>query len=364
MKKKIKILYLLLTAILGVAFVVGGCSSSGNDDDDDVATTLAVVSTFPADLAAGVYRDSQITATFNNAMDPATIVAANFALMQGVTPVAGTVVYDVPTRTAIFAPVGILGVSTAYSATVTTGVRDLAGDPLAANKQWSFTTGPAGLGPAPVGLGTAGTYVILAKTAVSNVPTSAITGNVGLSPAAESYITGFSQTDATGYAVSPQVTGFIYAADMVPPTNTNLTTAVENMETAYTDAAGRSGPDYLDLGAGNIGGMTLTAGLYKWGSGVTIPTDVTLSGGANDDVWIFQISGTLTVTGDVILSGGAKPQNIFWQVATGATLKAGSHFEGIILSQSSITLETGATMNGRALAQTQVVLDGNTVVEP
>ena len=111
-------------------------------------------------------------------------------------------------------------------------------------------------------MGTAGNYVILAKTAINNVPTSAITGDLGLSPAATSYITGFSLTDFTGYATSAQVTGKVYAADMVSPTPTNLTTAVQNMITAYNDAAGRPSPDYLELGTGNIGGQNINMRVF------------------------------------------------------------------------------------------------------
>jgi hypothetical protein len=216
-----------------------------------------------------------------------------------------------------------------------------------------------------VSLGTAGNYVILAKTAISTVPPSAITGDIGLSPAAESFITGFSQTDATGYATAPQVTGFIYAADMAPPTPTNLTTAISDMETAYTDAAGRVTPDFTELGSGEIGGQTLSPGLYSWTSTVTISSDVTISGASND-VWIFQISGDLTASGstNVFLSGGALAKNIFWQVAGAVTVGTAAHLEGIILSSTAITLGTGASMNGRALAQSQVALDQNTVVEP
>ncbi len=216
-----------------------------------------------------------------------------------------------------------------------------------------------------VNLRASGNYVILAKTAINNSPTSIITGNLGLSPAAESFITGLSLTDATGYATSAQVTGHVFAADMVSPTSSNLTTAVENMITAYNDAAGRSNPDYLELGTGNIGGRTLTPGLYKWTNTVTIPTTVTLNGGPND-VWVFQISENLTMSAatNVILQGGAKAKNIFWQVAGEATIGVGSHFEGIILSMTGITFETGASINGRALAQTAVILDANTIVGP
>jgi len=221
-------------------------------------------------------------------------------------------------------------------------------------------------GPAPVLLGTAGNFVILAKTSVSTVPSSVITGDVGVSPAATSYLTGFSLTMVgTTSATSPQVTGSLYGADMTAPTSSNLTTAISDMATAYTDAAGRPTPDVLNLGTGEIGGQTLAPGLYTWTTGVTISTDVTLSGGSND-VWIFQIPGDLAMSAgkNVALFGGAKAKNIFWQVAGAVEIGTNAHFEGIILSQTAITLRTGASMNGRALAQSAVSLDKNTVTKP
>ena len=218
----------------------------------------------------------------------------------------------------------------------------------------------------PVLLGTAGNFVILAKTAISTVPTSAITGDIGVSPAATSFLTGFSLTKVgTTSATASQVTGTLYGADMTTPTNSNLTTAVSNMEAAYTDAAGRTTPDVLNLGTGEIGGQTLAPGLYKWTTGVTISSDVTFAGGAND-VWIMQIPGTLTMSSAkrITLSGGAMAKNIFWQVAGFAEIGTNAHFEGLILSQTEIRLRTGASMNGRALAQSQVTLDQNAVTRP
>jgi hypothetical protein len=221
-------------------------------------------------------------------------------------------------------------------------------------------------GPGPVLLGAAGNYVILATTGVSTVPASVITGDVGLSPAATSFLTGFSLTMVgTISATSPQVTGSLYGADMSPPTSTNLTTAVTNMGTAYTDAAGRPTPDFLDLGVGEIGGKTLLPGLYKWTTGVTASSDLFISGGPND-VWIFQIPGNLLLNPakKILLSGGAQARNIFWQVAGTVSIKTTAHFEGIILSQTSITMETGSSINGRLLAQSAVSLDKSTVKAP
>ena len=137
------------------------------------------------------------------------------------------------------------------------------------------------------------------------------------------------------------------------------------MDSAYTDAAGRPSPDFSEPGTGNLGGLTLVPGLYKWSNTVTIPTDVTIAGGPND-VWIFQIAGNLTMSSAVkiTLSGGAQASHIFWQVAGEATLGTTAHFEGVLLSMTGITLQTGASLHGRALAQTAVILDANAVTAP
>lgn len=227
-------------------------------------------------------------------------------------------------------------------------------------------SGPGGHGPAPVNLGSSSGYVILAKTGVSSVPTSAVTGNIGISPAAATFITGFSLTLGAGaaFATSTQVTGSIFAPGYAAPTPVNLTAAVSAMETAYTNAAGRVGPDHTELASGNIGGLTLPAGLYKWSSAVTIPASVTLTGSATD-VWIFQIAGGLTMASNknVVLTGGALASNVFWQVAGNVTIGTGAHMEGQMLGQTAISLGTGASANGRLLAQTAVTLASSTVVQ-
>lgn len=219
----------------------------------------------------------------------------------------------------------------------------------------------------PVNLGTAGDFVILAQSGISTVPASAITGDIGVSPIDSTAVTGFSLIlDASGqFATSTQVTGKVYAPDYAAPTPVNLTTAIGDMQTAYTDAAGRTTPDFTELGAGEIGGLTLVPGLYKWGTDVWISSDVTLSGGP-DDVWIFQIAGKIIQANGtkVFLSGGALARNVFWQTFGNVALGTTSHFEGIILTQTAITLATGASINGRLLAQTAVTLDASTVVGP
>jgi hypothetical protein len=223
--------------------------------------------------------------------------------------------------------------------------------------------GPA-VSAASVDLGSAGGFVILAKSGITNVPTSMITGNLGVSPVTETAITGFPLTkDATGtFSTTPQVTGKIFAADDTVPTPNDLTVAIGAMQTAFTDAAGRA-PKATELGAGDIGSMTLSGGVYKWGSGLLVPTDVTLDG-SSTDVWIFQIAQNLTVSSavQVVLTGGALAKNVFWQVAGAADLGTTSHLEGTILCQTGISLKTGASINGRLLAQTAVTLSGSAVV--
>ena len=217
-----------------------------------------------------------------------------------------------------------------------------------------------GIGPAPVYLGTAGTFAILSKTGITDVYASAVLGDVGTSP-----ITGAALLLSCG-----EVTGKVYVVDAAGPAcaindATFLTTAVLDMQTAYLDAAGRVSPDFTELGAGEIGGLTLTPGLYKWGTGLLITNDVTLSGGPND-VWIFQVAGTLDEANAarITLTGGALAKNIFWQVAGAVSIGTTAHFEGVVLAKTMVAVKTGASMNGRLLAQTAVTLQMNAITQP
>ena len=231
-----------------------------------------------------------------------------------------------------------------------------------------LAAGTASAAQTPVNLGTAGNFVILAKSGISTTGTTSITGDIGVSPIDSSAITGFGliMDSSNKFSTSSLVTGKVYAADYTSPTPTTMTAAISDMETAYTDAAGRTNPTATELYAGDITGKTITPGLYKWGTGVLISAGgVTLSGGAND-VWIFQIAQDLTVDNGAIvtLSGGAQAKNIFWQVAGQTTLGTTANFKGIILSKTLISMNTGATLNGRALAQTAVTLNANAVTAP
>ena len=353
-----KIIKMIPVLAMLTAVFMTSCNKDNDNNDDVLSPTVS--SNDPLSNEIDVARNKMVSVTFSEAMDPLTINTSSFIVEQGETNIAGTVEYS--DLSATFTPSGTFAALNDYNVTITTDAKSITGKALANNHTWSFTSGGSTESVGEVDLGTAGDYVILAKTAINNSGTSAITGDLGLSPAATSYITGLSLTDFTGYAESAQVTGQVFAADMADPTPANLTTAVENMITAYNDAAGRSSIDFLELGTGDIGGKTLTPGVYKWTNTVTIPADVTISGNSTD-VWIFQIAEDLTMSSavNIILNGGAQAENIFWQVAGQATLGTTSHFEGVILSMTGVTFQTGASINGKVLAQTAVVLDGNTV---
>ena len=220
---------------------------------------------------------------------------------------------------------------------------------------------------AAVNLGMAGNFVILSKSGITDVSASAITGDIGTSP-----ITG-----AAIHVPCTEVTGTIYSVDAAGPLPCRVTSAgrlksaVLDMQAAYTDAAGRatstatSAQAYMNVGGGTLTGLTFTPGVYTWTSAVTITGDITING-SSTDVWIFQVAQTLTMGTSLTihLTGGAKASNIFWQVAEGVTLGTTSHFEGIILGKTLIALNTGASINGRTLAQTAVTLQQNAVTQP
>ncbi|HAL83595.1 MAG TPA: DUF3494 domain-containing protein [Mucilaginibacter sp.] len=222
------------------------------------------------------------------------------------------------------------------------------------------------IGLAPINLGTAGDFTILTETGISTTGVTAILGDIGVSPIASTAITGFGLAmDATNqFSYSPIVTGKIYAANYAPPTPAKMTTAISDMETAFTTANGLvNPPPVVEKYAGDLSGRTLSAGLYKWSTGVLISNaGVTLNGGPND-VWVFQIAQNLTVNNGAIihLLGGAQAKNIFWVVSGNATLGTTVNFSGNILSKTLISLNTGATVTGRLLAQTAVTLIANTV---
>jgi len=336
-------------------------------------TGPTVVSTSPVAAATGVVLGTSVVVNFSEALAPATLNATSFTLKQGTTSVAGAVSYS--NKVATFTPSANLIASKPYTATLTTAITDtmVPANAMAADYVLNFTTGTvaAAAGPAPVNLRTAGNFVILSKTGITNVHTSAITGNIGASPITAAAMDNVFCTEITGtifgadaaYTGSGAVTCFSgLSAD-----NTLVANAVLDMGTAYTDAAGRTTPDFTELYAGDISGKTLLPGLYKWGTNVLINTNTTLSGGPND-VWIFQVAGDVIQANgtSVLLIGGALPKNIFWQVGggTGVSIGTTAVMKGVMLAVKAINVATGATVNGRLLSQTAVTLQSNTVTQP
>ncbi len=320
---------------------------------DTTAPTLT--STVPANLATGVPVNQEVSAVFSEAMAPLTITNASFTLKQGLIPVAGTVVASGSGAT--FTPSAPLANNTTYTAQINNTAQDLAGNALAPSatpNPWTFTTGavvpPVAAGPAAVNLTCAANFTVLAGSGITNTGPSILSGgDVGLSPG--SAVVGFPPGTLNG--------GVFHISDPIADNAKLCLTA------AYNDAAGRSlAPITV---SGNIGGQTLAPGLYKSTSTLAISSgDLTLSGPA-DAVWIFQVASTLTTTAgrQVILAGGAQAKNVFWQVGTSATLGTTSVMQGTIMADQSITLQTGAVLNGRALTRiAAVTLDSATITKP
>ena len=231
--------------------------------------------------------------------------------------------------------------------------------------------GGVGAGPGAIDLGGAALYTILSKTGISTTVGTLITGNIGVSPNKATGITGFSLVmDRTNVFSKSNptslVSGKVYASDYAVPTPANITQAVLDMETAFTTANNKTLSVITELGAGNITGMTLAPGLYKWSTGLLISASgVTLSGSAND-TWVFQIAQGMTVANGahVTLSGGAQAKNIFWITASDAVIGSTVIFNGNILSKTLVSVNTGSTVKGRLLGQTAVTLNAATVIYP
>lgn len=316
----------------------------------------AITSTTPANGLAPCVSTGRVTATFNKPMDPATINSTTFTVTgPGVTPVAGAVSYDVGTRTATFTPTNAFAVSTTFTATVTTGARDLAGVALVAGavpNPWQFVTCATGVPPAGVNLRSAGTFVVLAGTTVTNTGPSSVGGDLGVSPG----------TAVVGFPPGIVINGAIFAGGSV------AAQAQADLTTAYNDLAGRTAPAPATV-SGNLGGQTLAPGIYKSTSTLAISSgDLTLDArGDPNAIFIFQIASSLTTTvgTKVVLIGGAKAANVYWQVGSSATLGTNSIFKGNILALTSITITTGAVLDGRALAiNGAVTLDNNIITKP
>ena len=344
-----------------LAVAIAGCSDpdkhAGTGGPGDPLTPPTVTVVTPPNASTLVCPNNAIiTATFSKPMNAATLTTTSFTLTSGGANVTGTVSYVAATMVATFTPSASLAGTTSYTATITTAAQDQFGNALASNFVWTFTTSAPCPPPAgAIALGSACSFGILAGSTVTNVAGTATTvsGDVGVSPG----------TAITGFGSPASITGAFHSNDSVAQT------AQIDLTTAYNNAAGAAGGAVLTA---DIGGLTLPPGVYKTTSAqpsLGITGNLTLDGkGDPNAVWIFQIVSTLTTAStnsQVILINGANSHNVFWQVGSSATLGTTTSFTGTIMAQASVTLATGATLNGRALARTgAVTLDTNTVVVP
>jgi hypothetical protein len=299
------------------------------------ATIPTVVSMVPAAAATAVAPNAGINATFSNAMDPSTLNPETFTLTVtgSAIPIAGKITYIASGTNGIatFTPTIALTAGTQYTATVTTGVTDLEGNALAANDSWMFTTGSTP-SLAPVNFGAASGFQIVAEAGITNTGATMIDGDIGVTPATLTSITGF----PPGI-----VNGTIYAASDAP-----IVAALASVMTAYNDLAGLPTPTIVPE---NLAGQVLTPGLYQsttFSSFEITGGSLTLDAqGDANGVWVFQTpSSTLTLTAgapscSVILENGAQFSNVFWQVGSSATVGVGCTLQGNVLAATSITAD-------------------------
>lgn len=307
-----------------------------------------VLQTDPEHEAVDVSLGKVLSATFSTELDPDTVTDLSFVVQQGTEPIPGQVGYDVETMTAHFVPDEALESALIYTATLTTAITDEAGTPLVRDYVWTFSTGACSL--FPVSLLSAGNFAVLTGATVTNTGLTTIVGDVGVAPGTA--ITGF----PPGIIV-----GSIYEGDAV------ASQGLLDMTAAYNDLANRS--LCAVTVAGNLGGQTLAPGLYKSTSSLAISSgNLTLDAqGDSSALFIFQTASTLTTTSarQVILAGGARADNIYWQVGTSATFGTTSVFQGTVIADQSVTMETGAVLTGRLMGRIgAAVLDSNNVLLP
>jgi hypothetical protein len=341
-----------------LAVVIAGC---GDPDKNSVGnpdfTPPTVLSVLPPVGSSGICPNAVVTAVFSKAMNPATINTNTFTLTDPVGSVMGVVTFDPSTDTATFTPASPgLSLNTTYTATITTGAQDQFGNALSPEFVWTFATSTLACS-SPVPLLTAGNFKVLAGSTVTSTttpPGTTITGgDLGLSPGTS--VTGFPPGTLTPPAV-------MHVADAT------AAQAQVDLTAAYNFATGIVLPAPQVL-AGDLTGLTLTAGTYKTSSSTGIGTVggiLTLTGDSSS-VFVFQIGSTLTTLAStqVVLSGGVLASNVFWQVGSSATLGTNSSFAGTIMALASITLDTGASLQGRALARNgAVTMDDNTITDP
>jgi hypothetical protein len=352
---------------------------------DVTSPTVSAVS--PTNGATGLCLSSTISATFDEPMDPTTINAATFTVTDAGAAVAGQVSYDSTAHIASFVPTNAAGLGTSRPLVVTvksggTGVKDLAGNAMAADRVFGFTTGTQACA-ASVDLKSAAAFGAFGGGAgvTSQGVNTVVNGNVGTT-AACTLITGLHDA-ANVYTETPLNTGLVNGSIDCGPPAPGTSTSLANATQASADALAAYNalaalPRGADPGAGQLGGLVLPAAVYSSAGGTFAVTtgDLTLDAqGDANAVWVFQSSAALTVgltatPRSVLLINGAQAKNVFWQVGSAARIEDGSTMVGTIIAPAGVTISTAGqlgqtTLTGRAIGITaSVTMVNTTVVAP
>lgn len=342
-----------------------------------------VVSTDPITNAVNVAIDKKISATFNEIMDAGSVTAPGaFTIYNGTTQVTGTLTYS--GKTVTFTPSSNLLYSTTYTATIAKGVKDVAGNALVNDYTWQFTTVPPTV--TPPSNGTLSIFGALAGTAgMTNTGINTVINGSSGSTAPSTLVTGFHEglsgdvyTETT--LNKGNVTGRIYTAPPAPGTTTSFgiaTQALADATAVYANISPAGRPGGTDPGAGELGGLTLAAGVYRSSGGAFTITNGNLVLDAKGDpnaLWIFQATSSLTVGNtssarSVTLINGAQAKNVYWYVGSAATINGagGGTMTGTIISSAGITISTAGKatqtiINGRVISLNASITMVNTTI--
>ena len=310
-----------------------------------------VIFTDPTNLDANVALSKTISATFSILMNPLTITTSTFTLKEGTNTINGVVTYS--GSTASFKPNSDLTAGKTYTATITTGAKNIVNTPMLADYTWTFSTPLIASSPSFVNLRSVERFAIISGVGVSNNAGASVINNmdVGIYPGA--------RTSITGFPPAIIMNGNLFAADDGAATAAMLKQAKLDLVAAYLFAESSTAMAPQTV-SGNQGGKTLAPGIYKSTSTLSVDgSDLTLDAQGNADAyWIFQIASSFKTTtgGNIKLIGGAQAKNVFWQTGSSATIGTYTTFNGSILALQSITMDAYAVVTGRMLARNGAVV--------
>ncbi|MDY0201474.1 MAG: ice-binding family protein [Tenuifilaceae bacterium] len=338
---RLKIVTPILALLIPILFAAS-CNKDANTLYDGLILTTMSIN--PLNNGSEIATHTVITITFNEVMDSTTINPSSFIIKQGETNIVGVVEYSGITAT--FIPAKSLSVTTNYTATITTAVKSISGKSLAKAYEWSFTISGNESGSKPINNENSENPALLAKATINSNTATPITNSSFINHAATRDIRNLALTNLTGYKTFMPVTADLRATDLIPPKPLNLTASTKDLIAAYNDAARHYFPNFVEFETGNIAGLKLTPGIYKWTSTITLPSGVTVTRNSID-ARIFQITDNQTTSSGikVTLIESPKVNNIFWQVSIEASLDTIPHYQSIISSITGIGFKTGAYFN-------------------